>query len=214
MVDGALVHSTKHIPVLGVVLAGGASRRYGSDKALAMLDGTPLLQWVVDRVRPQVDVLAISGTSRMGVTLPIIADAVGGCGPLSALCSILAWAKERNLPLVATFSCDTPFIPRDAVSDLRAALQDCDCAVASWTGVTHPTCALWKTKTHGEIEAAFAAGVRSVHGAIAYLNTSFADFSSVRDGPTGDPFFNINARNDMAVAQLWLEEGHTSHDSA
>jgi len=191
--------------VLGVVLAGGASRRYGSDKASAMLNGMPLVQWVVDRVRPQVDVLAVSGGNRAGLSLPIIADQVRNAGPLSALCSILAWAEQKNLPLVTTFSCDTPFIPHDIVDGLRRALQDRDCAIASRAGATHPTCALWKTKAREKIETAFAAGVRSLRDAMDYVSSCQADFAAVRDGPGDDPFFNINSPSDMVLAQAWLE---------
>lgn len=192
--------------VLGVILVGGASRRYGHDKALAMLGGTPLLQWVVDRIRPQVGELAISGETRPGFALQAIVDALPNAGPLAALCSILAWAEEKDLPLVMTLSCDTPFIPRDIAGVLRKALEDYDCAVASRGGTIHPTCALWRTASRASIETAFDSGVRSLHGAISYLNAIAVDFST-GEGPGGDPFFNINSPADMAVAQDWLAEG-------
>src|SRR5579872_1795579 len=111
------------LPILGVILAGGMSRRYGRDKALASLDGVPLLQWVIDRIRPQVDVLALSGAARPEFALPAIPDGVDGAGPLAALCSILAWAEDRDILLVATFSCDTPFLPRNVVNVLGTALD-------------------------------------------------------------------------------------------
>lgn len=175
-----------------------------------MLDGMPLLQWVVDRVRPQVDVLAVSGGNRAGFSLPIIADQVSNAGPLSALCSILAWAEQKNLPLVMTFSCDTPFIPHDIVDGLRRVLRDRDCAIASRADAAHPTCALWKTKAREKIETAFAAGVRSLREAVAGVNACQVDFAAVRDGPGGDPFFNINSRSDMVLAQAWLERRRQS----
>jgi len=196
-----------HAQVLGVILAGGASRRYGHDKALAMLGGAPLLQWVVDRVRPQVDELAISGDPRPGFILAGIPDGLPNAGPLAALCSILAWAERKDFPLVMTVSCDTPFIRRDIAGMLRMALMDRDCAVASQAGVMHPTCALWRTACRASIDTAFDAGVRSLHGAISYLNAIAVDFST-GEGPGGDPFFNINSQMDMAVAQDWLAEGH------
>ena len=172
-----------------------------------MLGGAPLLQWVVDRIRPQVRELAISGETRPGFALQAIADALPNAGPLAALCSILAWAEEKDVPLVMTLSCDTPFIPRDIASVLREALEDYDCAVASRGGAIHPTCALWRTASRASIETAFDSGVRSLHGAISYLNAIAVDFST-EEGPGGDPFFNINSQADMAVAQDWLAEGY------
>lgn len=205
MVDETQAVLTSHVPVLGVIFAGGASRRYGSDKALAMLDGIPLLRWVIARATPQVDKLAISGGARDGFPLPYIPDTVKGAGPLSALCSIFAWAERENMPLVATFSCDAPFIPFDIVGHLRMALDDFDCAVATQTEVVHPTFALWKTAARDKVETAFDNGVRSLHDAIAYANSILVDFSAEHRGPGGDPFFNINFPKDMSLAQAWLE---------
>lgn len=197
----------RRAPVLGVVLAGGASRRYERDKALALLGGIPLLQWVVDRIRPQVNELAISGDTRPGFDFQAIPDEMPDSGPLAALCSILAWAEWKGFALVMTLSCDTPFIPRDIAGVLRKSLGDHDCAVASRGGAIHPTCALWRTASRASIQTAFDSGVRSLRGAISYLNAIAVDFST-KEGPGGDPFFNINSQMDMAVAQDWLAEGH------
>ncbi len=207
VVADPLGHQGIRAQVLAVILAGGTAQRYGHDKALAMLGGAPLLQWVVDRVRPQVGELAISGDSRPGFILPVIADERPNAGPLAALCSILASAERKGFPLVLTLSCDTPFVPRDIAGVLRKALEDHDCAVASRGGAIHPTCALWKTASRASIETAFDSGIRSLHGAISYLNAIAVDFSTGA-GPGGDPFFNINSQADMAVAQDWLAKSH------
>jgi len=198
LVPGALAP----LPVLGVIFAGGASRRYGRDKALARLGGVTLLERVIDRVRPQVDVLAISGSVREGFALPVIADDVKLGGPLTALRSVLVWAEGRDLPLVATFSCDTPFLPGDLVARLRAVLADGrDCAFASWGAEAQPTCALWRTAARLKVETAFEAGVRSLVGAMDCVNASAAEIAG--EGPQGNPFFNINCEADLAVAQAW-----------
>ena len=203
MVAVALNRPTGDGAVLGVIFAGGASSRYGQDKALARLDGLSLLQRVADRLGPQVEALAISGQPRLDLPVPNIPDRLEGAGPLAALCSVLRLAEQQGWRLVATVSCDTPFIPDGLVGRLGAALKNHDCAVAGRNGVRHPTCALWATKACAEVEAAFNAGARSLCGAIAHLDAIEVDFSAVVDGPGGDPFFNINSRHDMAAAQAW-----------
>lgn len=213
MVDEEPIHLTNQVAVLGAIFAGGASRRYGSDKALAVLDGLPLMQWVIARTKPQVDKLVLSGVTRNDFPLPTIPDRLKDAGPLAALCSILAWAERENIPLVATFSCDAPFVPLVIVSKLRMALEGYDCAIASRVERVHPTFALWRTTAHGKIETAFDTGVRSLHDAIAYVNSTLVDFSALCDGPDSDPFFNINSRADMAVAQAWLQESRAHNDS-
>lgn len=209
LVAGALNLPPREGAVLGIIFAGGASRRYGQDKVLATLDGTPLLQRVADRFRPQVDALAISGQSRREFSFPNIPDRLPGAGPLAALCSVLRLAARQEWSRVATVSGDTPFIPGDMVARLAAALNGHDCAVASRQGVLHPTCAVWATRASTGIEAAFDAGARSLHRAISRLDAAQVDFSASEGGPGGDPFFNINSQEDMAAAQAWLE-GHRS----
>ena len=192
--------------ILGVVFAGGASRRYGHDKASAELDGISLLHRVASCIRPQVDALAISGRSRRQFAIPNIPDELAGDGPLAALCSVLRLATREGWPFVTTVSCDTPFIPGNIVSKLNTALRGHDCALASWGGVLHPTCALWATTACAKIEAAINSGERSLRRAIAHLDAVEVDFSGVEGGPGGDPFFNINTQLDMAAAQAWFSE--------
>lgn len=206
LVAGPLGDEGRAERVLGVILVGGASRRYGQDKALAKLGGLALLQRVADRIRPQVSELVISGDARPGFDLLAVADALPNAGPLAALCSILAWAERQGFALVMTVSCDTPFVPRDMGTILYASLADHDCAVASGGGAMHPTCALWRTACRATIDTLFDAGGRSLHGAISRVNAIVVDFPAV-NGPGGDPFFNINSQADMALAQAWLAEG-------
>ena len=210
LVAGALNPPPGAGAVLGIIFAGGASRRFGQDKISAGLGGIPLLQRVADRFGPQVDRLALSGQPRPEFPLPAIADRLDGEGPLAALWSVLQLAAQQNWPLVASVSGDTPFIPRDMVARLIAALQDHDCVVASREGVLHPTCAVWATRARAKIEAAFDAGARSLHRAISRLDAVQVDFSAAGDGPGGDPFFNINSQDDMAAAEAWLSERQRS----
>jgi len=206
MVDDPLGPTARIVPVLGVILVGGASRRYGQDKAMAQLGGIPMVQRVAAQVAGQVSMLTASGTGRPGLNLPVIPDAVPHGGPLPALLSILTWADENKLDLVATFSCDTPFLPAELVTRLRGALKpDRDCAVALHGGAAHPTCALWRAAALAKNQAAFDAGTRSLHGALWHLKTCAADFSDLGEGPGGDPFFNINSQSEMAVAQAWID---------
>jgi len=201
------VEATGHnAPILGAILVGGASRRYGHDKAMARLGGTAMVQLVAAQVAGQVSMLTVSGAGRPGLNLPVIPDDVPHGGPLPALLSIMSWADERRFELIVTVSCDTPFLPSDLVKRLRRALEaDRDCVVALHNGAAHPTCALWKTAALPKIQAAFESGIRSLHGALAHLKAGSADFSDLGAGPGGDPFFNINSQPDMAEAQAWID---------
>ena len=120
--------------VLGAVLAGGQSRRFGSDKALAMLNGKPLIAHVIAAVSAQVDNVVVCG--RDGG----IADRPGpGLGPLGGLCAALRHAADNGFDAVLSVPCDTPDIPGDLVALLNAAALPACLADQPVIGLWHAT---------------------------------------------------------------------------
>jgi len=83
--------------VVGLLLAGGQSRRMGGgDKALRLLGGIPLLARVIERLRPQVDALVLNANgdaarfAKFG--LPVVSDSVPDfAGPLAGVLAGLDW---------------------------------------------------------------------------------------------------------------------------
>ena len=109
--------------IAGIVLAGGLSRRMGGgDKALRTLGGRSILDRVIARAAPQVEVLALNANgdpARFAETgLPVVPDSVEGFpGPLAGVLAGLEWARNRasGCTHVASFACDAPFLPEDLV---------------------------------------------------------------------------------------------------
>ena len=96
--------------MLGAVIAGGTSQRFGSDKAAALLDGKALIDHVIDALGPQVDALVIIGREWGGH--PSIDDHPFSCGPLSGLCAALCFARQNGHEYVLTAGCDVlPLAP-------------------------------------------------------------------------------------------------------
>ena len=99
--------------ILGVVLAGGLSRRMGRDKASLPLAGTSLAIRTLDRLRPQVTALAFNGEARLpGVaadveTIPEMHP--GRFGPLSGVLAGMRLAQSMGTPHVVTVPVDAPF---------------------------------------------------------------------------------------------------------
>jgi molybdenum cofactor guanylyltransferase len=195
--------------VLGVILAGGASRRFGADKRAALLAGRPLLEWAIERARPQVGTLLINAndreTAREFVDLELLADDAPGEGPIAGVLAGLKRATQGGFTHLASFACDTPFFPRETVSSLAKALRSstADYAVASCGATAHRVFAFWPTACRAQIEHAFASGTRSMREIEHWLEPTWADFAP-DDSPDGDPFFNINTADDLEVAEHWL----------
>jgi molybdopterin-guanine dinucleotide biosynthesis protein A len=94
--------------LLGAVLAGGQSRRFGSDKALALLGGRPLIAHAIEALGVQVDAVIVCGRE-WGDWVP---DRPGpGLGPLGGIAAALHTASARGYAAVLTAPCDIPVLP-------------------------------------------------------------------------------------------------------
>ena len=103
--------------LLGAVLAGGRSSRFGSDKALAMLDGRPLIEHAAAALLPHVEQLVVCGRADPRWTcLPDLP--APGLGPLGGLAAALAHACSHGFNGVLSTGCDMPSLP----SELAEAL--------------------------------------------------------------------------------------------
>ena len=193
--------------VLGVILAGGASRRFGADKTAALLGGRPLLEWVVERARSQVDALLLNTNDPASADNGIerLVDHAPGEGPIAGILATLGEAERRCFSHVASFACDTPFFPPDTVARLVSALESstADYAVANCGATVHRIFALWPVACRDRLEQAFANKVRSMREIESELAPAKADFP-FGSGPGGDPFFNINTPEDLATAEAWI----------
>ena len=108
--------------LLGAVLAGGRSRRFGSDKALADLDGRPLIEHAVLALRNIVDSVVICGRESPIAGVPSIADwPAPDLGPLGGLCGALRHAAGSGHAAVISIGCDTPILPTGLLAKLGAA---------------------------------------------------------------------------------------------
>jgi molybdopterin-guanine dinucleotide biosynthesis protein A len=194
----------KREDILGVVLAGGQSRRFGQDKALARLGDRDLIGHVIAQAQAQAAALAISGRD-YGLGLPVIPDAVPSEGPLTGVLSALLWARAAGFRAVATFSCDAPFFPPDLVMRLASGMPpESACGFAEAGGTRHPVFALWKASSLGRLQEIYPRGIRALQTAQDEIGATAVVFST-GPGPDGDMFFNINRKEDQAAAQAWLD---------
>lgn len=115
--------------LLGAILAGGRSSRFGSDKASALVQGVPLIEWVADRLRPQCDHVIVVGREWPGLDR---ADDVPrpGMGPLGGMAGALAYAERHGFDDVLICPCDMPDIP----ANLAGILSPCPAFVEEHWG--------------------------------------------------------------------------------
>ena len=168
--------------VLGAVLAGGQSRRFGSDKALALLGGKPLITHVLDRLGPQVAALVVVGRRHPG-SVSLADRPRPGLGPLGGLAAALAHGAAHGFDAVLTSGCDLPDLPLD----LRARLGDAPAVAAG-----QPLLGLWPATLAEDLDRHLAAvGDRSLCGWVARTGAREVDLGTFR---------NINTINDLSAS--------------
>ncbi|MEO7786201.1 MAG: molybdenum cofactor guanylyltransferase [Sphingomicrobium sp.] len=106
--------------ILGAIIAGGQSSRFGSDKALAMLGDRSLLDHVVVALREQTAEVVVCG--RMVAGLHCLDDRPApDLGPLGGIAAALRHAFDEGHAGVLTSACDTPLVPGDLAARLVGA---------------------------------------------------------------------------------------------
>ncbi len=193
----------------GLLLAGGLGRRMGGGlKGMVLLARRPLLAHVVARASPQVARLAVNANAPAvelaPLGLPVLPDPVAGfAGPLAGVLAGMIWAREAGYGWVASFPCDAPFFPEALVCDLAAEAGRADIVTATSGGRRHPVFALWATSLADDLHHALAEeGLRKVDRWTARHRVADVEFPIP---PEGDPFFNINTREDLAAAEARLD---------
>lgn len=190
-----------------MILAGGLSRRMGGgDKGLLQLGARPILGHVIERVRPQVSALALNANGDVArfaaFGLDVVPDPVPGfAGPLAGILAALSWAAAiaPAATHVLTVPSDTPFLPKDLVVHLKAAIRrPGDSAVAASHGRRHPVIGLWPVRDRDRLEIAISReGLRKVEAWADRVGALVVDF----DLAASDPFFNVNTPGDLAAAR-------------
>jgi len=203
------------VSVVGVILAGGLARRMGGgDKGAREVGGAPLIARVVERVRGQVDALAINANGDparfAAYDAPVVADAApDNPGPLAGVLAGMAWARAAHpgADWLVTAPVDSPFLPTDLVARLIAAAQDAGTplAVASSAGRTHPVVGLWSPALHDDLaDALLNQGMRKIDRWTARHGCAVAEWNV----EPIDPFFNANTPEDLAAADAALASSH------
>lgn len=157
--------------VVGAVLTGGASRRMGRDKALVEVEGTALARRVAEALAAAgLDrVVAVGGdlTALEAIGLEAVADAHPGEGPLGGILTALA---ATDAAVTVVLACDLPAADPVAVRAVVDALGGADVA-APWLDGRHELLhAAYARSAMTPLQAAFAAGERAPHRAVAGLD--------------------------------------------
>ncbi|HEB81995.1 MAG TPA: molybdenum cofactor guanylyltransferase [Gammaproteobacteria bacterium] len=140
--------------ISAIILAGGEGRRAGGrDKGLIDYQGKPLIEHVIEHIRPQCDDIIISANRNLDsygrYTDKVISDEADSYrGPLAGIAACLPHCAHALALVVA---CDMPQLPAPLADRLLAHMTDADVAIACVDG-HHQLALLLKTSLQKSID--------------------------------------------------------------
>lgn len=189
--------------MVGLVLAGGRSVRFGGEKAVARFAGKPLLEWAVERLRSVCTHVAANvrpGTEAEALAknlgLPVLHDEAGDAlGPLAGVKVGLAWAGGLGARTLAVSPCDAPLLPADLYVRLLERAEG-GAAMAETSDGLEPLCALWPVSALPIVRDALAGGSHPPTWRVLERAGARKVFFESREA-----FANVNTRDDLAALE-------------
>jgi molybdopterin-guanine dinucleotide biosynthesis protein A len=201
--------------VLGAILAGGGSTRFGSPKGLAQVGGLPILERVrlaLGEAVERVVLVANDARAYAGFGLETRGDLHVGVGALGGIHAAASWARELGARGALCVACDMPFVPAALLARLAELGEDADVAAPESGGRrgVEPLCAYYGTGCVSAIELQLARGERHVIGFYEDVRVRRLALHEVRRwGRPERLFMNVNTAQELARAEELARKAST-----
>ena len=194
-----------HNKILGVVLAGGKSQRFGQDKSQVKLNGKILIDYILSEIIDEFkEILIVTNQSISFMSskkITVIRDFKKGLGPLGGVFSAMKWIKDNNKEYswISTFPADTPFFTKKELkifyNDIK--IENNKLFFIKDKNTRHNIFGLWSLDLMDQLETDLYNGERKVEiwaNSIG-VSTVNIEYKNI------NPFFNINTIDDLEKAK-------------
>jgi len=197
---------------VGYVMAGGASSRFGKDKALVEISGKPMINRTTELLKSFLAEAKIVGSPEKYAHsgMKAVPDQWPGEGPLGGIITALEDAAmsdlQREWNLIV--SCDMPFLTQEWLVFVceRAAKSESQVVYPNSRYGPEPLCACYRTNAAAALRSAFESGVRKITHGLQHVRTEVLDEADwKRFDSSGRLFWNMNTEADYAEARRILE---------
>ena len=191
--------------ILGVVLAGGKSQRFGEDKSQVKLGDKLLIDYILSEIIEEFSKILVVSNSlinfKKSEKISVIEDTKKNLGPLGGVLTAMKWVKDNNKDYkwISTFPVDTPFFKH---SILKKFLQDIQLEESKLffiksNNTRHNIFGIWSIDLMDKLEEDLNKGERKVE---LWANSIGVKTINI-EFQNEDPFFNINTKEDLEKAK-------------
>jgi molybdopterin-guanine dinucleotide biosynthesis protein A len=195
--------------ILGVVLAGGKSQRFGQDKSQVKLQDKLLIDYILTEIVDEFNETLIIANQRINFTksknISVTKDFKKDLGPLGGVLTAMKWIEEnkKSYRWVSTFPTDTPFFTK---KELRYFYENIKMSEGKLFFIKskdtrHNIFGLWSLDLLERLEADLVKGERKVEDWADSIGVSTININYKKP----DPFFNINTQKDLEKANKILK---------
>ena len=193
-----------HNNILGVVLAGGKSQRFGEDKSQAKLHGKILINYIVSEIIDQFnEILIVTNNNIEFINSDKISktkDLKEGLGPLGGIFTAMRWIKDqkKNYKWISTFPSDTPFFTKEELDFFykKIDIKKGKLFFIKNKKTRHNIFGLWSIDLMDKLGSDLEKGDRKVE---VWADSVGVEMINI-DFKKNDPFFNINTKKDLEIA--------------
>ena len=194
-----------HNNILGTVLAGGKSQRFGEDKSQVKLDGKLLIDYILNEIISEFKEILIVSNNQINFkhsdTISMISDLKKDQGPLGGVLSAMKWVKESNKDYkwISTFPVDTPFFKKEILQNFLSEinLEEGKLFFIKSNNTRHNIFGVWSIDLMDKLEEDLNNGERKVESWANSVGVKVIDMEFLNE----DPFFNINSKEDLEKAK-------------
>ena len=194
-----------HSKILGVVLAGGKSLRFGEDKSQVKLNNKSLIDHILSEVLSEFKELLIVSNNpiefKKSENISIISDFKNNLGPLGGVLTAMKWIKDnkKDYQWISTFPTDTPFFKNQILKDFhnKINLKNGKLFFIKSNNTRHNIFGLWSIDLADKLEKDLENGDRKVEDWANKVGVNIIDMQFEKN----DPFFNINTKEDLEKAK-------------
>ena len=190
--------------ILGVVLAGGKSQRFGQDKSQVKLQDKLLIDYILNEIVNEYNEILIIANENIkfmqSKKISITKDFKNGLGPLGGVLTAMKWIKEnkKKYEWIATFPTDTPFFTK---KELKFFYENINIDKSKLffiknKNTRHNIFGLWSLDLIEKLEEDLLKGERKVEVWADSIGVKIVNI----DCKKPDPFFNINTEEDLKKA--------------
>ena len=194
--------------ILAVVLAGGKSERFGSNKSEIIIKDKKLIDYTLEKLKPNFKKIIIISNDLNFNNYTTIKDCIDGqLGPLAGVLSAMKWAKTNfnTCNWIATFPCDTPFFDISLIEKFKkvSKTKNSKLYFAKTRHKRHNIFGLWSLSLMDQLEEDLVVNkIRKVEGWANKIGVKTINFENEKH----DAFFNINTKEDLKYASDILDK--------